>query len=124
MRIKDWMKKIRDSCVEKVNPAVTLPDDFSEEDQKIIRKHFLFSGTVQHVGFRMEMYLMAERIGLTGWAKNLTDGRVEAEVQGTAEQIAFLVKYLESVKRIHISNYEETEIAIQSQEEGFLSYYS
>lgn len=124
MRVIDWLKKSRDNYVEKTNSAVIIPNDFEDENQEVIRKHFLFSGRVQQVGFRVEMCLMAERLGLTGWAKNLTDGCVEAEVQGTSNRIDFLVKYLKSVKRIHINKYEEEKIPIEFEEKDFSPYYN
>ena len=40
------------------------------------RWHILFSGKVQHVGFRYTAYYIARDLGLTGWVDNLPDGRV------------------------------------------------
>ena len=45
--------------------------------RKQIRRHIYFSGRVQEVGFRFTACLLARRLGLTGWVKNLWDGRVE-----------------------------------------------
>ena len=59
-----------------------------------IRKHFYFSGRVQGVGFRYRSYYIAQSIGLTGWVRNLWDGRVEMEVQGTREEIREMVERL------------------------------
>ena len=53
--------------------------------RKQIRRHIYFSGRVQEVGFRFTACLLARRLGLTGWVKNLWDGRVEMEVQGTED---------------------------------------
>lgn len=53
----------------------------------MIRQHIYFSGRVQAVGFRFRAQMNATQLGLTGWVRNLFDGRVEAEVQGTPEQI-------------------------------------
>jgi acylphosphatase len=46
------------------------------------RAHLLISGQVQGVGFRYELREAAERAGLTGWVRNLRDGRVEALLEG------------------------------------------
>ena len=46
-----------------------------------IRKHFIFSGRVQGVGFRYRSMHMAQMLGLTGWVKNNWDGDVEMEWQ-------------------------------------------
>ena len=56
-----------------------------------IRKHMIFSGEVQGVGFRYTAYMAARELGLTGWVANLSDGRVEMEVQGTQKEILHLV---------------------------------
>ena len=42
-----------------------------------VRKHFYFSGWVQGVGFRFKATYLARKYGLTGWVRNLSDGRVE-----------------------------------------------
>ena len=47
-----------------------------------VRKHIIFSGRVQGVGFRYTACYLARPLGLTGWVKNLWDGDVEMEVQG------------------------------------------
>ncbi|MGH8874634.1 MAG: acylphosphatase, partial [Acidimicrobiia bacterium] len=46
------------------------------------------SGLVQGVGFRATSCLVARRLGLTGWARNLPDGRVEVLAQGPEEDLA------------------------------------
>jgi len=50
-------------------------------------KRFLVSGTVQGVGFRYFAEGVANRLGVTGFAKNLADGRVEVYAVGTAAQL-------------------------------------
>jgi acylphosphatase len=45
-------------------------------------RRFLVSGRVQGVGFRWFVVREAERLGLTGWTRNLPDGRVEIVAQG------------------------------------------
>jgi len=53
----------------------------------MVRAHLLISGIVQGVGYRWSCQRAAKRIGVTGWVKNLPDGRVETVAQGTKEEI-------------------------------------
>jgi acylphosphatase len=46
------------------------------------RAHAYFSGLVQGVGFRYTAIHLARRAGVTGWARNLDDGRVEVVAEG------------------------------------------
>lgn len=47
-----------------------------------IRVHVLISGYVQGVAFRWNTRHKAQELGLSGWVKNLWDGRVEAVFEG------------------------------------------
>ena len=51
------------------------------------RVHVYYSGRVHGVGFRYTAENIAHRLGLTGWVKNLTDGRVELVCEGAKEKI-------------------------------------
>ncbi len=56
-----------------------------------IRHHAVVSGRVQGVGFRWHCQRAAGARELTGWVRNMNDGRVELEVEGPATLItAFL----------------------------------
>ena len=48
-----------------------------------VRAHVVAQGRVQGVGFRMFLQSHAARRGLSGWVRNLPDGRIETEVEGT-----------------------------------------
>jgi acylphosphatase len=52
-----------------------------------LARRFLISGRVQGVGFRWFAHDAATREGITGWVRNLPDGRVEALAEGEAEGI-------------------------------------
>ncbi len=60
----------------------------------MICKHLWISGRVQGVFFRRSTFKRAQKIGqLSGWVKNLSDGRVEVLVAGPAEQVEQLLVY-------------------------------
>ena len=52
-----------------------------------VARHFLISGRVQGVGYRYFAKAAAEREGVSGWVRNLPDGRVEALVEGDDEAV-------------------------------------
>ena len=82
-----------------------------------IRKHMIFSGEVQGVGFRYTAYMAARELGLTGWVANRADGRVEMEIQGTQNEILFLVEKIKHGKWIEIRGIEEEQIPLKKEEQ-------
>ena len=60
-----------------------------------MKQHIIFSGTVQGVGFRYTSQTLARRWGLSGWVRNLRDGRVEMFLEGEPEQIKDFLHDLE-----------------------------
>jgi acylphosphatase len=57
------------------------------------RVHVFVSGRVQGVFFRQKTKQQAESFGVTGWVRNLPDGRVEAVFEGEEETVKALVEY-------------------------------
>lgn len=57
------------------------------------RIHIFVSGRVQGVFFRQAMKVMAIKNNVTGWVRNLDDGRVEAILEGDAENVNSLVEW-------------------------------
>jgi acylphosphatase len=53
----------------------------------MIARKFLISGDVQGVGYRFFAQRAAARHQVTGYIRNLDDGRVEAWVEGTATSV-------------------------------------
>jgi acylphosphatase len=58
------------------------------------RAHILVSGRVQGVFFRDHTRRWAASLGLTGWIRNLGDGRVEVLAEGERERIDDLIARL------------------------------
>jgi acylphosphatase len=59
----------------------------------VVRYRVLISGRVQGVFFRDTCRRMAERHGVSGWVRNLPDGRVEAVFEGQDGQVGRLVEW-------------------------------
>lgn len=64
-------------------------------ENEILELHSIIRGQVQGVFFRATAREFANRIGVTGTARNLEDGSVEIYAQGTAEQLVRFIKDIE-----------------------------
>ncbi|NJD78203.1 MAG: acylphosphatase [Candidatus Methanoperedens sp.] len=58
-----------------------------------IRAHIYVSGKVQGVFFRSGTKDKAEELALTGWVRNLDDGRVEAVFEGEKGNVEKMVEW-------------------------------
>jgi len=57
------------------------------------RIHIFIKGKVQGVFFRQTTKVMAEKKNVTGWVKNLHDGRVEAVLEGNDMDVSEVVEW-------------------------------
>ena len=75
---------------------------------------------VQGVGFRWFARETAQRLKITGWVRNLSNGEVEAEAQGSSEA---LKKFVREMKEAHpyarVESVESRELPIQKPEGSF-----
>ncbi len=62
--------------------------------QSKICMRYLISGRVQGVWFRASAQEEAKKLDLTGWARNLQDGRVEVLACGDKEKLAQFYQWL------------------------------
>ena len=83
------------------------------------RWHLYLSGEVQHVGLRYTALYLCRGLGLTGWVKNLPDGRVELEVQGEVSKLRQFYMLLKSQPPIRISHADIAEVPVVSGERSF-----
>ena len=90
--------------------------------QTKIRKHIIFYGRVQGVGFRYYAVNKANQLGLTGWVRNLPDGTVEMEVQGNEPSIDELIIFLQNRTYIWIERLDARSIPL-IEEFGFEEQY-
>ena len=69
-----------------------------------IRRHIVFYGSVQGVGFRYRAYYAAQACGVSGWVKNCYDGSVEMEAEGTEKAIDDMILAIEKGTYVRIEN--------------------
>lgn len=108
------LKKLRDGYIIWHANRIKIP---AFTQNTVVRKNIIFSGRVQNVGFRLELWRLAQRLTLKGWVKNLDDGSVEAELQGDEERIDFLIRSMQSLKRATVNEPIIEELPISEDEE-------
>jgi acylphosphatase len=60
------------------------------------RVHIFVSGKVQGVYFRQNTSLKAQELGIVGWVRNLSDGRVESVMEGLEVNIDKMISWCKS----------------------------
>jgi acylphosphatase len=78
------------------------------------RAHIFVSGRVQGVFFRDHTQRWSSSLGLTGWVRNLMDGRVEVLAEGDKPQVENIIRKLKEgppfshVEKVEVSWEEYT----------------
>ena len=85
----------------------------------MIRRHIVFHGWVQGVGFRYRARHAAALYGCTGWCRNEWDGSVTMEIQGTEENIDRVITSIEAGRYVRIENMDSRSIPVEAEERGF-----
>lgn len=67
-----------------------------EPGENRVRARVVAQGRVQGVGFRAFLRSQATRRGLSGWVRNLSDGRIETEVEGASVLVDEFIQALKS----------------------------
>ena len=80
-----------------------------------IRKHIVFYGRVQGVGFRYTAKYLAQSLELTGWVKNDWEGTVTMQVQGREQLINKLLVGLNNSRFITIDWMDTKEIPLKEE---------
>lgn len=60
---------------------------------QLVRVRLCVDGRVQGVWFRQSTWEQADRLGVSGWVRNLPDGRVEAVYEGPRAAIDEIVEW-------------------------------
>ncbi len=78
----------------------------------MLRKHVYLSGRVQGVYFREYTRQMAQKLKITGWVRNLRDGRVEAIFEGSEPAVAEMLRWCnQGPPAAMVENIEDTDEA-------------
>ena len=86
--------------------------------------HILISGRVQGVFYRYTAQRVASRLDLSGWIKNLSNGKVEAVVVGTPSAVdTFIAWCQEGPPGAHVADVEATSLPSTHEYEGFSIKY-
>lgn len=67
--------------------------DGYDNSNKKIRAHIFVLGNVQGVYFRQNTRIVATRHGVTGWVRNLKDGRVEVLLEGYEADVGQVIEW-------------------------------
>lgn len=85
------------------------------------RMRVLVKGRVQGVYYRAAAQEQAAAIGVTGWVRNLDNGDVELEAQGTAEQLARLLLWAQrGPNRAQVESLMRTSCPLVAEEISFI----
>lgn len=83
-------------------------------------RQYFFSGRVQGVGFRFSTKQLAKGFDVTGWVRNLSDGRVELQIMGEEEELDDFIQDLhDSPLGHHILEQEERTVPLLESVSGF-----
>jgi len=80
--------------------------------------HCFISGRVQGVFFRATTADQARQLGITGWVRNLPDGRVEVKATADNETLEEFKRWLtDGPERANVSDLEINEIDLEEFDE-------
>jgi acylphosphatase len=82
--------------------------------------HIQISGRVQGVGYRFFAQKLAAAFGLGGWVRNLPDGKVEIDVEGSRPAIEVFVEQLE--KGPPLARVDEVRVDWSSSQNQYASF--
>jgi acylphosphatase len=85
----------------------------------VTRKHIVFFGFVQGVGFRWRARQAANLYGCTGWVRNEWDGSVTMEIQGSEKEIDLVLRAINAGRYIEIERMDVQTIEADPEERGF-----
>jgi acylphosphatase len=78
-----------------------------------------FSGHVQGVGFRYQTLQVAKGFEVSGYVRNLPDGRVQLEAEGTSGEVAAFIAAVQEQLESYIRKVERASARRVAQFSGF-----
>ncbi len=84
------------------------------------RVHLIISGKVQGVFYRHKTKKVGNKLGLTGFVRNLSNGNVEVVAEGTEENLKKLIAFCRTGPRW--ANVEHVEIKYEEQKMDFKTF--
>lgn len=87
------------------------------------RLHAYLSGRVQGVGMRATVMYLARRKGVTGWVRNLPDGRVELVAEGGHEALASFLTELRDTMGTYIREIRDSYGKATGEWDGYTIVY-
>lgn len=112
MALKNSWKKFMDKYMKSTAEQIDVSKFQADET---VRYAITFSGLVQGVGFRYEVWTIARRLQLTGYVENLANGDVYAEIQGPKNRIIHLIECMKQIPRIQIENVRMDELELKNE---------
>ena len=85
----------------------------------MIRRHIIFTGWVQGVGFRYRARHAASLYGRTGGGRNEWDGSVTMEIQGEPEAIDRVIHAIGAGRYVQIEGMKDKAIPVVDDERSF-----
>jgi acylphosphatase len=82
-------------------------------------RRVLYRGRVQGVGFRYTAQRIAQRHAVTGFVKNLRDGRVELVVEGTRPELEMLLKEIAAAMEENIETADVQPVTVSGKFRSF-----
>lgn len=117
MCLFQWLKN---TCDQDRRPIVHIPDGPKTPS---VRMRYCFSGYVQGVGFRYEAKMLADKLNLTGWVRNESDGTVVAEIEGPVSYINEFLRVMQAIPRFDITDIQAECLPLCGTETSFKALY-
>ena len=90
------------------------------ESPALLRRRYQFGGKVQGVGFRYTARNIAMRHNVTGYVKNLCDGKVELVLEGPVDEVQNVIEAVKERMGDYIRRVEELDMPAT----GEFAYFS